>query len=317
MIKGKQIATLSHMEVLVLKLLVLFVGILCLVTHLHGREIQNLKEAAASIAASANNAVPPPRLPTISDKPQPLNHRLGPFLRMPKDVTEAMQMMVQARLQRGTKATFVQVGANDGKMFDPLYKSLERLEQKKNWIGLQVEPQPQLYGALAVLHADAPEWAFYLGAVASPDYCINGRIKFCETKTPGEGDWTTQGQVNSVADACGAKTMHFQQRPCVTNFDELIYQHASPAYLRHVMQENSNAHEPQRSYSVDLLQIDVEGRDYDVLQLIDWKQLRPACIHYEQMHLKENQKPAKDLLRQMGYTILESTMDVLACQVQS
>lgn len=312
------------MEVLVLKLLVLFVGILCLVTHLHSREIQNLKAAAASISTATSNAAAVPRqlpaLSTSTDKQQPLNHRLGPFLRMPKDVKEAMQMMVQARIQRGTKATFIQVGANDGKMFDPLYPSLEKLEQKKNWIGLQVEPQPQLYGALAVLHADAPDWAFYLGAVASPDYCINGRIKFCETKTPGEGDWTTQGQVNSVADACGAKTMHFQQRPCVTNFDDLIYQHASPAYLRHVMQENSNANgrnEPQRSYSVDLLQIDVEGRDYDVLQLIDWKQLRPACIQYEQMHLKENQKPAKDMLRQMGYTIQESTMDVLACQVQT
>jgi hypothetical protein len=48
------------------------------------------------------------------------------------------------------------------------------------------------------IHADAPDWAFYHGALASPEICANGTLTFCETKTLGVGNRKTQGQINSV-----------------------------------------------------------------------------------------------------------------------
>jgi hypothetical protein len=127
-------------------------------------------------------------------KPNP-NRALPPFSHMPQRIGQAMEWIVRARKANGQRATFVQIGANDGKTLDRLYPQFQTTLQKQNWIGLQVEPQPQLYGALAVLHADAPDWSFYLGAVDKPEVSQQGRISFCETKTPGQGDWTTQGSI--------------------------------------------------------------------------------------------------------------------------
>jgi hypothetical protein len=45
--------------------------------------------------------------------------------------------------------------------------------------------------------------------------------------------------------------------------------------------------------------------------------IRPTRVHYEQLHLKpeEKEKEARALMKQQGYTYWESRMDVLACQV--
>ena len=230
-----------------------------------------------------------------------------------------MQLMLQARTANNQRPSFLQIGANDGEMFDPLYPHFQTTEKKAHWLGLQAEPQPNLYGALNVLHADAPDWAFYPGAVASPEYCINGTINFCETKTPGVGEWDTQGQVNQITDNCDvfSATMHHKRRPCVSSLDDLIFRHATPVYLDYVMNATTGggAHNTQRSYNVDHLQIDVEGKDYDILKLIDWNQLYPLCIHFERAHLGANEKHAQDLLTKMGYSLVENAMDTLACLV--
>lgn len=240
-----------------------------------------------------------------------LNARLSPFQGMPKDVEAALGLILNQRNR--TRATFVQIGANDGQMFDELYPHTKR--NKSRWIGLQVEPQPNLYSALAVLHADAPDWAFYHGALATQAVCQNGTVPFCETKTPGKGDWLTQGQLNSVdLIKCYLETMQMRLRPCVTSFDDLIGKHASPVFLQHALVDESAT--SSKEYLVDFLMIDVEGKDYDVLQLIDWDIMYPQCIHYEYKHLKENATKAKDLMHEKGYTVVETSMDVLACLVE-
>ena len=274
----------------------------------------HLRMLSGYAMTSVNSATAP--CPVVHGNHGPINSRLPPLLRMPESMEVAMMLILQARTARNQRASFLQIGANDGKMFDPLYPSFNTTEKKANWLGLQAEPQPNLYGDLAILHADAPDWAFYLGAVAPPDVCVGGTIHFCETKTPGVGDWPTQGQINHITNNCGAlgSTMHLRERPCVSNFDDLIYRHATPAYLSHVMKYSSSS-QPHRTYNIDLLQIDVEGKDYDILKLIDWNQLYPVCIQYESQHLGPNGQLAKDLLQQRGYKMVESLMDVLACQV--
>jgi hypothetical protein len=237
-----------------------------------------------------------------------LNARLTPFKTMPIDVEKALSMILEARSD--SRATFVQIGANDGEMFDPLYPHTKT--NKSRWIALQVEPQPELYSRLAVLHADAPDWAFYHGALASPEICVNGTLPFCETRTPGVGDWTTQGQLNSIEQkgSCNSNTMQIRLRPCVSSFEDLIGNHASPVFLKYALDKPNK-------FSVDFLQIDVEGKDYDMLKLINWDTLYPQCIHYEHFHLHENEPKARKLLTEKDYTIIKGGMDVLACQIEA
>eukprot|EP00566_Odontella_aurita_P019856 CAMPEP_0113550868 /NCGR_PEP_ID=MMETSP0015_2-20120614/14215_1 /TAXON_ID=2838 /ORGANISM="Odontella" /LENGTH=305 /DNA_ID=CAMNT_0000451711 /DNA_START=134 /DNA_END=1051 /DNA_ORIENTATION=+ /assembly_acc=CAM_ASM_000160 len=244
-----------------------------------------------------------------------LNARLQPFETMPENVGDALSAILKKR--SNSRATFVQIGANNGVMFDPLYPHIKT--KKSAWIGLQVEPQPVLFSSLAVLHADAPDWAFYHGALVSPKLCINGTLPFCETKTPGEGTWLTQGQLNSVFErdstiGCNPRFMHTKLRPCVTSFDQLIGNHASPVFLKHALHKSKLSNS---RFNIDFLQIDVEGKDYEVLKMINWDTLYPQCIHYEHSHLDKltDEPSARQDLEEKGYTLVKGEYDVLACLI--
>lgn len=218
------------------------------------------------------------------------------------NITDAQQQQLPRRI------SFVQIGANDGEMFDTLYTITKY--DKKAFIGLQVEPQPELFSSLAVLHADAaPDWTFYQGAMATPQKCRNGFVTFCETKTPGIGDWKTQGQLNGIKSRCPKNRMQQRTRPCVTSFEDLIGNHASRAFL------NSTQYDFNK-YHFDLLVIDTEGYDFEILKLLNFDSVKPTCIHYEHIHLGENKVPAEEFLLAAGYKVQnDGGMDTLACLV--
>ena len=61
---------------------------------------------------------------------------------------------------------------------------------------------------------------------------------------------------------------------------------------------------------IDLLQIDVEGYDYEILKLVNFERLKPHLIRYEHRHLNLSDKNAcKKYLKKLGYTILEMQYD--------
>ena len=208
---------------------------------------------------------------------------------MPASFQEAASWIVSARKERSETATLVQIGANDGQTNDPfygLYGESRMDEWHSDWTALLVEPQPELNSRAATFHAPAatlessPAWRFYNGAVAGPDRCRNGTIEFCETRTPGIGDWRTQGLTNTVdAARCKGKAhVQLMKRPCVSSFSELL-EHASPRFRDVAFNEHLH------SYNLDFLLIDTEytgGADFSILLLIDWNVLKPHCIRYEQ-----------------------------------
>jgi hypothetical protein len=142
-------------------------------------------------------------------------------------------------------------------------------------------------------------------------------IEFCETKTPGVGSWDTQGQLNTITlAACGGNNpkMHIVKRPCLPSFEILVMEQASPEFKRRTTKclpkdpsetssSDKNNEEKQCTFHVDLVQIDVEGYDLDVIQLIDFDHMTPQCIHYESFHLGVKEQAALDFLRARGYTV--------------
>ena len=61
-----------------------------------------------------------------------------------------------------------------------------------------------------------------------------------------------------------------------------------------------------------LLQIDVEGFDFEVLKMIDFKQFSPAVIKYEHEGLSQSdQASARKLLENQGYEIQEIKTDTV------
>lgn len=75
---------------------------------------------------------------------------------------------------QSTSPFVVQVGAMDGKAYDPLYPYLS----EGNWRGLLVEPLPDMYAQLQETYKDCDRIRFVNVAIADPESIdSNGQIK--------------------------------------------------------------------------------------------------------------------------------------------
>lgn len=196
---------------------------------------------------------------------------------------ELDDVLCRRMFEHGPALTFVQVGAFDGVMADPLYRHIGR----HGWRGVMIEPQPMPAGRLRQLYAGnenitvlqcaidrtrgeralyvveappdtAPEWA---GGLASFD---RQTIEKNSALIPGLAE-----MIREIAVEC--KT-----------FDDVL------ALLPDAR--------------LDLLQIDAEGADAYLLSLFPFERLRPAIVHFEVKHLtKSVREDCLALLDRHGY----------------
>ena len=67
--------------------------------------------------------------------------------------------------------------------------------------------------------------------------------------------------------------------------------------------------------SLDLLQIDVEGYDYEILKTLDFDQIRPLFINYERVLLADTEEECRQMLVGQGYVLMDWGQDTLAILV--
>lgn len=189
-------------------------------------------------------------------------------------------------LQKGEKSvfSFLQIGAFDGVVSDPLYKYL----QKFDWHGLMLEPQREPYHRLkktyeqrssitiknvaisnvsgkAILYtldgADLPPWTKGMASFRK-----NNILKH-QYMFPDIEDYIRETEVDSIT------------------FEELLF------------------HEYNFT-NLDLLQVDVEGFDAEILNIFPFTRLKPHIIHFESKHVP---KPVLEKLLykliSLGYTV--------------
>lgn len=135
---------------------------------------------------------------------------------------------VQKRAQKlGRRASFLQVGANDGQKNDPLYPILAK--NPHAWLGLQVEPTPYNFKLLKKLHADKADWEFVEGAVSKN--CSGSNISFFIVPRANDSEVPTgffhQGQINSLSPN---KAMAKISVSCFDSLHQLIVERGSAAY---------------------------------------------------------------------------------------
>ena len=67
--------------------------------------------------------------------------------------------------------------------------------------------------------------------------------------------------------------------------------------------------------NVDLLNIDVEGYDFEIIKTIDWTKCIPEVLIFEYRHLNlQDFKSAISLLKKQGYKCFLNDYDVLCLQ---
>lgn len=193
---------------------------------------------------------------------------------------------------------FLQVGANDGVMFDPLYPLLKG---RSDWRGVLVEPSPILFAKLKKLHRGRKGFFFYNGAIAPSTLCVNNRVTFWE-RTENSTDWLKQGQVNTI-NPNGVHNKHLTPvtRRCTSNLHD-VAKSGGREFLHSL-----------RLHGYDLVQIDAECMDYEVLKLINFRN-PPRFIHYESLNcMGPQKKEAFQFLQRHGYNLYpKGTDDVFA-----
>ncbi len=206
---------------------------------------------------------------------------------------------------------FVQIGANDGKKNDPLYD----LVIKYNLSGLLVEPLSGVFQSLLKNYSGNSNLIFENVAISDkegfqPMYEIKKEFqdvfeKHTKEKATmmasfnkdhvrkflrrGMGEFFKDKQIDDYIDEVQVKT---------TSFDTLMQKH--------------------QIKSIDLLQIDTEGFDFEIIKMVDFNKYSPKLINYESVHLNASDRAqCESLLKEKGYQLINNKADTYAIKEAS
>jgi len=182
--------------------------------------------------------------------------------------------------------SFVQVGAHDGEMHDPL----RRFILKNNWNGILIEPQKNMLEKCQNNYQNKDKLNFENIAV----HPTKSKITLYKVENPKDYSHTGWASIN------------------LDRFNNTIYKDSITEELipaMHLMKVIKN----YNFCSVDLLQIDTEGFDSEVIKMFDFSSLKPALIQYEHVHLSKNEKLATlNTISSYGYYLIEKKNDTIA-----
>jgi FkbM family methyltransferase len=191
--------------------------------------------------------------------------------------------------------TFLQIGAFDGVMCDPLRKYL----LKYKWQGVMLEPQPAPYESLRFQYGDRTNINIINAALGSSDSKTRLYIL--------EGDnlpiWT--------------KGMASFNRENILKHGYLIDDIQS--YIKEIEIDTITFEKIFSSYnidSLDLLQTDTEGFDAEIIKIFPFHVLKPSIIHFESKHIsKSSLEEILERLIAHGYSVApDGAEDMIAVQ---
>lgn len=190
---------------------------------------------------------------------------------------------------------FVQIGAYDGRLFDPIFPWV----QARGWHGLLVEPQPRHFDELVENYRGVDGLEFRRIAVSVRN---ETRRFYTVAERPG------------IPAGAGM----------LASFDEstlLSHRRSTPELASHIHSEDiecvaiNDLLDSVEAGHIDLLQIDVEGYDHELIRALDFERFRPSIVHFEHRHLSRTQHDAcVQRLIDHGYEVCLEPHDTLACQ---
>jgi FkbM family methyltransferase len=197
--------------------------------------------------------------------------------------------LVQAEIGTGKPFYFVQIGANDGVLDDPLHD----LIIKHRLPGLLVEPLPDLFGRLQANYAGVDCLTYDNVAI----HTELERIRIFRVKE----DASVSKYWHGLASFSKA---HLLKEGVHTN--DIIAVDVPATSMRKLFAKH-------RIDRLSLLQIDTEGYDATVLFDVLSTGVYPSIINYEQYHLPPSMRAqCKQRLWQCGYRFIDVGRDTLA-----
>jgi FkbM family methyltransferase len=189
---------------------------------------------------------------------------------------------------------FVQIGAMDGKTFDPIYEFV----QKYGWNGVLVEPLKDHFESLKQNYSNSEGLIFE--NVAITEESGTRKINRIPTKVVNDNDLPNWG--------LGASSFY-------TDRNALEWDEIKPHIVREevdclTLPELLNKH---NITEIDVLQIDAEGYDYHILKQLDFDKFHPYIINLEIVNLpKSERNECRKLLDKYNYLHIKAGYNLLA-----
>jgi FkbM family methyltransferase len=197
------------------------------------------------------------------------------------------------------KLKFVQIGANDGVVNDPLFHYL----QQPGWEGILVEPIPCVFEDLKRNHSKSKANLYFENSAINLKSGSSTFYRLRREYGPGVFEWLDQ--VSSFRKE--VTEAHMGTLPDVTEVIDEVKINCITL---------SGLFEKYAIDSLDLLLIDTEGFDAEILRMIPFRQVRIDLIIFEHIHLigKDYEQVVK-LLRKNGYLVyIQNDFDTVAIQ---
>ncbi len=197
----------------------------------------------------------------------------------------------------------VQIGANDGKVGDPLYSFL--MNNKKFTKALLIEPQSEIIPFLEKNYNNHPKITIFNGAIGTSQNLTLFRIK------PSLWEFFDPPHLKSAPRYRVASGITSSNKEYIINAVEKYLQYNIPTKeaLEKIevrcKQLESLLLEVSFDGCVDVIQVDAEGSDDDVIYACNIEKIKPLIINYEYKHLNSI-KDAKleEYLQKNNYEVI-------------
>lgn len=200
-------------------------------------------------------------------------------------------------------ACFLQIGANDGVRQDPIHVWIMKYRPR----GILVEPQKLAFERLKSTYSGHDNLTFINAAISSfderkPFYTL--KENYAQEARGTLQKVHSDDRISSFYPGFICKAVGYSGK-WQDILDENIVECVSVHSLLKSLGMNS----------IDILQIDTEGFDYQILSSIDFEQVRPDIICFEYVNLSNSDKrKAIEMLVGLDYRWARHGLDVVAVQ---
>ncbi|MGR9106452.1 MAG: FkbM family methyltransferase [Gammaproteobacteria bacterium] len=192
--------------------------------------------------------------------------------------------MLQA-VEKGNELFFVQIGANDGVIYDPIYPFV----QQAGWRGVLVEPVGIYFERLKENYRSNDRLIF-------ENVAISNRREVREF-------YRVRENLPDLPEWCnGLGTFNLNVL--------LTHKWAVPDLERYVIREKvecisfQDLVDKHGIHKIDLLLVDTEGYDYEILKQIDFENMPPTILLYEHQYIeKHDRRSFEKMLKARGYCL--------------
>lgn len=194
----------------------------------------------------------------------------------------------------------LQVGAMDGKSFDPVYETI----QSHNWHALLVEPIPDIFEKLKKNYEGSTGILFENCAITNKDGHTNMFRMPPSFIEEGREAWAGTSSLFKDRNILSGNSLSEQDKKTVGA--AMVKERVRTLTMRSLLAKHSVKR-------VDVLQIDVEGADWHVLKQFPFDQYTPFIVNVEHYNLPRKERDAlMSLLLDLKYELYADEKDVLA-----